>query len=47
MLRIRVGLFEPLRRVLDAFDTFHIREELPFDLAGQMTAPAIGGRLRI
>ena len=47
MLRIRVGLFEPLRRVLDAFDTFHIREELPFDLAGQITAPAIGGRLRI
>ena len=26
------GLFDLLRRVLDAFDTFHICEELPFDL---------------
>ena len=37
------GLFDLLRRVLDAFDTFHICEELPFDLAGQITAPAIAG----
>ena len=47
MLRIRVGLFDLLRRVLGVFDVFHVREELPFDLAGQITAPAIGGRLRL
>ena len=47
MLRIQIGLFDLLRRVLDVFDIFHICKELPFDLAGQIMAPAIGGRLRI
>ena len=44
MLRI---LFSLLRRDLDVFNVFHTREELPFDLAGQIAAPVIGGRLRI
>ena len=47
MLRIRVALFDLLRRNLDVFDVSHIREELPFGMAGQITAPAIEGRLRI
>ena len=47
MLRIQVELCDLLLRGLDIFDMFHIREELLFDLAGQITAPAIGGRLRI
>ena len=30
MLKIRVGLFNLLRRDLDVFDVSHIREEFPF-----------------
>ena len=30
LLKIRVGLFDLLRRDLDVFDVSHIREELPF-----------------